>query len=306
MSSDSPLDAAVDARHVDFHYITTNKKRRKVLRDATFELKKGTRTILIGANGAGKSTLLRVIAGKHLLQEPSKVTVLGKSAFHQTIGENGLSYLGNSWTRTIAFAGASVAYQADIPVRDMSRLTQEEFPERRDELFKLLDIDPNWRMHEVSDGQRRRVQIMLGLLRPFDLLLVDEMTTDLDCLGRKAFLGYLSKECETRDATVLYATHIFDALNDWPTHLMYMDDGKVLNVETVEDSGYADKVGGLHQHVVDFLTERSAVRKTIADDDQNVEVLEHDRWRENGYSSGRMASVGFKTQSTKAQGYSNH
>jgi hypothetical protein len=39
--------------------------------------------------------------------------------------------------------------------------------ERRQRLIKVLDIDPNWRMHQLSDGQRRRVQICVGLLRPF-------------------------------------------------------------------------------------------------------------------------------------------
>ena len=39
-------------------------------------------------------------------------------------------------------------------------------PERRRKLMKVLDIDPAWRMHRVSDGQRRRVQICLGLLKP--------------------------------------------------------------------------------------------------------------------------------------------
>jgi CCR4-NOT complex subunit CAF16 len=39
-------------------------------------------------------------------------------------------------------------------------------PERRRELMRVLDIDPAWRMHRVSDGQRRRVQICLGLLKP--------------------------------------------------------------------------------------------------------------------------------------------
>ena len=33
--------------------------------------------------------------------------------------------------------------------------------------LQVLDIDPQWRMHQVSDGQRRRVQICVGLLRPF-------------------------------------------------------------------------------------------------------------------------------------------
>jgi CCR4-NOT complex subunit CAF16 len=40
-------------------------------------------------------------------------------------------------------------------------------PARKERLIKVLDIDPAWRMHQVSDGQRRRVQICVGLLRPF-------------------------------------------------------------------------------------------------------------------------------------------
>lgn len=39
-------------------------------------------------------------------------------------------------------------------------------PKRRAKLMQVLDIDPEWHMHRVSDGQRRRVQICLGLLKP--------------------------------------------------------------------------------------------------------------------------------------------
>jgi CCR4-NOT complex subunit CAF16 len=42
---------------------------------------------------------------------------------------------------------------------------------RRDRLIDLLDIDLRWRMHKVSDGQRRRVQICMGLLHPFQVAL---------------------------------------------------------------------------------------------------------------------------------------
>lgn len=42
-------------------------------------------------------------------------------------------------------------------------------PARRARLIELLDIDLRWRMHKVSDGQRRRVQICMGLLHPFQV-----------------------------------------------------------------------------------------------------------------------------------------
>lgn len=77
-------------------------------------------------------------------------------------------------------------------------------------------------MHQVSDGQRRRVQIFLGLIRPFKILLLDEVTVSLDVVVRQDLLRWLRKESETRGATILYATHIFDGLDDWPTHLHYL------------------------------------------------------------------------------------
>lgn len=77
-------------------------------------------------------------------------------------------------------------------------------------------------MHQVSDGQRRRVQIFLGLIRPFKILLLDEVTVSLDVVVRQDLLRYLRRESETRGATILYATHIFDGLDDWPTHLHYL------------------------------------------------------------------------------------
>lgn len=43
---------------------------------------------------------------------------------------------------------------------------------------------------------------------------------DLDVLARANLLRYLSKECEERGATIIYATHIFDGLEDWPTHVV--------------------------------------------------------------------------------------
>lgn len=77
-------------------------------------------------------------------------------------------------------------------------------------------------MHQVSDGQRRRVQIFLGLIRPFKILLLDEVTVSLDVVVRQDLLRWLKRESETRGATILYATHIFDGLDDWPTHLHYL------------------------------------------------------------------------------------
>lgn len=86
----------------------------------------------------------------------------------------------------------------------------------------MLQINLNWGMNELSDGQRRRVQILVGLIRPFKVLLLDEITTSLDVCVRQDLLKWLVKESDKRGATIIYATHIFDGLDDWATQLFYL------------------------------------------------------------------------------------
>ena len=104
-------------------------------------------------------------------------------------------------------------------------------PARREKLIQMLDIDLDWRLNTVSDGQRRRVQICMGLLKPYQVLLLDEITVDMDVLGRLDLLDFFKEECEERGATIVYATHIFDGLEAWITHIAYAAEGKMLRGE---------------------------------------------------------------------------
>ena len=61
--------------------------------------------------------------------------------------------------------------QGDISARKMIFGVEGVDPRRRDELIELLDIDLRWRLNVVSDGQRRRVQICMGLLRPYQVMV---------------------------------------------------------------------------------------------------------------------------------------
>jgi CCR4-NOT complex subunit CAF16 len=177
-----------------------------------------SRTLLIGANGAGKTTLLRLLAGKRLAPRGS-IRVADVDPF--TDGLEGVTYLGLEWV-------LNAIVRTDIGVDELLRsVGGDAFPERRDELVAVLDIDTAWRMHAVSDGERRRVQLAMGLIRPWTVLLLDEITVDLDVWSRSQFLGFLRRETEQRECTIVYATHILDNLAGWPTHLVHMHLGTV-------------------------------------------------------------------------------
>lgn len=55
---------------------------------------------------------------------------------------------------------------------------------------------------------------------PPQVLLLDEITVDLDVLARADLLTFLVSECAERGATIIYATHIFDGLDKWATHIV--------------------------------------------------------------------------------------
>jgi len=184
----------------------------------------------------GKTTLLQVVAGHHMVPR-SAVSVLGRPAFHDTslVASGDLSYLGAAWRKDVAFAGYGVPLQGDLGAGEILSRVPGVDPARRERLVSLLGIDPNWRLLRLSDGQRRRVQVAMGLLKPFKVLLLDEVTVDMDVLGRLDLLAFLAEECETRGAVVVYATHIFDGLQGWATHLAHVSKGKLLRGGVVSE-----------------------------------------------------------------------
>ena len=73
----------------------------------------------------------------------------------------------------------------------------------------------------------RRLKILIGLIRPFKVILLYEITTSLDVCVRQYLLHCLVKYSIKCGDTILYDKHIFDELDDWKTHLCYLtDEGK--------------------------------------------------------------------------------
>lgn len=222
--SDEVEDEVVQVRSLTFAYPGTEPQ----LSNVSLSLPKGARCLLCGANGSGKTTLLSILAGKCMVSKDA-VQVLGRPPFHDTdLTCNGdLSFLGSQWRRNVSFAGYDVPLQGDFPAGRMIYNMDGVDEERRERLIQMLDIDPTWSMMQVSDGQRRRVQICLGLLKPYKVLLCDEITVDLDIIGRLDLLNFFEQECNNRGATIIYATHIFDGMERWLTHLAFVEDGEL-------------------------------------------------------------------------------
>ena len=215
-SADSP---AIEIRGLDFRY---RRDHEPVLRDLRLRIERGWRCLLVGANGAGKTTLLRVVAGKHLVA-PGSLRVLGRPAFDDT-----------SLADEVALIGDAFPFHADVRVGELLERRAGVDPSRRGRLVEILGVDVDWHMPRVSDGQRRRVQILLGLLRPSRILLLDEVTSDLDVVARHDLLQLLREESDERGVTILHATHILDAMETWATHLAHLRDGRLVTLSEMD------------------------------------------------------------------------
>jgi len=191
-------------------------------------IKPNSKIILVGANGAGKSTLLRILTGQIFMNLKSdEFDVCG--TYRPNDQHNGVAYLGGVWKRRRTGFEGVCPYTMDIAARDMMKEWQEKDIKRRDELVRVLGINLDWRMHECSDGQRKKVRIMIKLLRPFKLCIIDEFAAELDIFSRSRFFDWLAKECEENGSAVVYATHIFDHADIWASHVAFMQLDKTLS-----------------------------------------------------------------------------
>ena len=206
---------AIAIRELDFAYAPG----APVLRALTLDVPTGARCLLVGANGSGKTTLLSILAGRHMAADAA-VRVLGRPAFSDT-----------SLVHDVSFIGGQFPLDVDLTVDELLARRADADAARRERLLDVLDVQRGWRMNRVSDGQRRRVQLLLGLLWPSRLLLLDEVTTDLDVIARGDLLAFL----KAQTTTTLYATHILEGLEDWATHLAYLHEGRVARMQPLED-----------------------------------------------------------------------
>ena len=209
----------IEIKDLTFQY----GKAKTILKNINLDFESGSRYVIVGLNGCGKSTLMKLIGGKTLCQY-NAISVLGKDPFRDTTLNNHISFLDNQWgTTTVAYVGYNMPLQSGMQVKEMMVKLKKDYPERNEELINVLKINPEWRLNAISEGQRKRVQLYLGLIKPFDICLLDEITVNLDILIKDRFMNYLKKESTEKNACIIYITHIFDGLDEWCSHLMYMN-----------------------------------------------------------------------------------
>lgn len=184
-------------------------------------IKDGERVVLVGSNGSGKTTFMRMIAG---LLEPSGGTAAIAGEPAGTINARAaLSYLPDD---PVLYDDLSLAEHLEY----VARLHEtEDWEERAYYLVERLGLG-----HRLDDlpaqfsrGLRQKTSIALGLVRPFEVLVVDEPFVGLDAPGRTALVDLLDLAAQ-EGATVLVATHSAEFV-DRATRCVALRDGEIVH-----------------------------------------------------------------------------
>jgi len=210
--------------------LTYDYPGRRALADVSFDLPAGSITALVGPNGAGKTTLMRCLAA---LDEPLHGTIRlqGEDALadppatHRKLGYLpdlfGL-YERLSLRRCLTYrAWAQGVPRAEVAAAVLWAARQVGLDDRLGEAAGTL-----------SRGLRQRLAIAQAIIHRPPLLILDEPASGLDPEARLD-LARLLRDLRDGGMTLLVSSHILAELEDYSSHLMIIDNGRLVSFEAL-------------------------------------------------------------------------
>jgi ABC-2 type transport system ATP-binding protein len=184
---------------------------------------------LLGPNGAGKTTTVEILEG-HRRRDGGEVRVLGEDP--ATVGRHWRSRLGVVLQQANDGGG--------LTVREVVRHVAGYYPAPRDpqaviELCGLAD-KAGAQLRTLSGGQRRRVDVALGIIGDPELLFLDEPTTGFDPEARRQFWS-LIRDLAAEGTTIVLTSHYLDEVEALAGRLAVLAGGRVVAEGTPQTIG---------------------------------------------------------------------
>ncbi len=189
---------------------------------------------ILGPNGAGKSTTVEILQG-HRSRDAGEVTVLGRDPASG----------GRRWRSRIGIVWQDESAPAELTVRETVRHFARYYPRSRDpeEVVGLVGLEDKAgsRIKALSGGQRRRLDVALGVIGDPELLLLDEPTTGFDPAARRQFWELIRRLAD-EGTTIVLTTHYLDEAEALSDRLAVIATGKV--VAEGAPAGLRERHGG--------------------------------------------------------------
>jgi ABC-2 type transport system ATP-binding protein len=187
----------------------------------------------LGPNGAGKTTTLRMLTTL-LTPTAGTATVAGYDVVEQPVQvRRSIGYVSQvGATFSGAYAGDEVVDHGML--YGMSRA---DAVRRGHELFEQLHLEGLWKRmpKNMSGGQKRRLDVVMGLIHDPTLVFLDEPTTGLDPQARANLWEHIEGLRTRHGATVFLTTHYLDEADALADRILIIDQGQIVAADTADN-----------------------------------------------------------------------
>lgn len=238
----------------------SGKDTIEAVRGIDLDVRAGELVAILGPNGAGKSTTLRMLT---CLLPPTSGTarVAGLDVTTDPAGvRSRIGYIGQK-------DGGGLSHRVRDELRLQGRFYGMDSPaarRRADELVAALDL-AGLEMRKVSTlsgGQKRRLDVALGLMHAPQLLFLDEPTTGMDPQNRANLWEHITRLRERVGTTVVLTTHYLEEADAMAERVVVIDHGRIIADDTPQ--ALKDELAG-DRITVTVPTEHAQATRQLAE-----------------------------------------
>jgi ABC-2 type transport system ATP-binding protein len=204
----------------------------EALRGVSFDIAAGETFALLGPNGAGKSTTIEILEG-YRDRSGGEASVLGVDPHRGRL----------DWKARIGIVLQSSGEAGNVSVREQLTHFARFYPNPRDVEEVIASVGladkAKTRIKNLSGGQRRRVDVALGVIGRPELLFLDEPTTGFDPEARRDFWE-LIRGLKREGTTILLTTHYLDEAAQLSDRVAVIAHGRLIDIGDVDSIGGAD------------------------------------------------------------------
>lgn len=203
--------------------------RRPALSDLSLAVNEGETVALIGANGAGKSTLIKILSTL-LRPDSGRAAVAGMDVVRRAAEVR--KAIGITLQDVSLYPSGRVLKVLNLHAQ-LHGLDRVETSRRSNEIVTLMDLGQvaDRKVHHLSGGMRRRLDLGLALIHQPPVLLLDEPTTSLDPISRAAFWDELDR-LRSEGTCLLVATQSIEEAERLADRIVTLTNGAVGSGDT--------------------------------------------------------------------------
>lgn len=228
-------------------HLTKSFGKFKALDDVSLSFERGTTISLLGPNGSGKTTLIKSILGL-AIPEKGSITI-----DNEEIKSN------VSYRSQIGYMPQIGRYPENMTIKQVINMIKEM---RKDctiydeELINGFGIPAiqHKTMRSLSGGTRQKVSACLAFLFSPEIYILDEPTAGLDPLSSELLKEKIRRE-RAKGKLFLITSHVLSDLDDITSHIVYLQDGKVMFYSEVDELKHSTGEQKLNKVIATIMQE---------------------------------------------------